>query len=62
MAQQGNRSLAPYPKIFNLLKIDTNPEAKDCLDALALLSLKEHPSLVVVVTGPPHHIRVLWEI
>ena len=59
-AQHGIRALAAYPRIFDLLKTDTTPEAKDCLETLTSLALEERPSLLTVVSGPPHHIQVLW--
>ena len=62
MAQQRNQALAAYPKIFDLLKTDTIPEAKDRLETLTSLALKERLALVVVVAGQPRHIRVLWGI
>ena len=42
------------------MKTDTIPEAKDRLKTLVLLSLEEHSALVVVVSGPPHPVWVLW--
>ena len=61
-AQNGSQALAAYPKIFDLLKTDTIPEAKDRLDILALLAPEEYPALVLVVAGPPHNVQVLWGI
>ena len=61
-AQNGSQDLAAYPKIFDLLTTDTIPRAKDRLDNLALLAIKERLYLVVVVARTPCHIRVLWGI
>ena len=59
-AQHGSRSLTTYPCIFDLMKTDTMPEAKDHLDTLTSLDLKERPALLTVVVGTQRHVWVLW--
>ena len=61
-AKHGSQALAAYQKIFDLLKTDTTPKAKDPLNTLASLSLEELLDVVLVVSGPPLHVEVLFEI
>ena len=58
-AQPRSHALAAYPRIVDLLNTDTTLEAKDRLKNSASLALKERPSLITVVAGPPRHDRVL---
>ena len=58
--QQGNKALAAYPKIYDMLKTDKDPKAKERLDTLVYLSLEKHPPLMEVVLGKPHHVWLLW--
>ena len=56
------RALVAYPRIFDLLKTDTTPEAKYHLNTLALLSLEESQALLKVVAVSPRHCQVLWGV
>ena len=61
-AQNLMKNLLAYPKFCDLSKTYATPDAKECLDTLASLALKERPVLVLVAGGPPQHICVLWGI
>ena len=54
-------TLVAYPAIFNLQE-DKSSSNAERMSTLASLPQQEQPALLVIVTQPKRHIRVLWGI
>ena len=59
--QQRIDSLAAYPAIFDLQK-STITTMSERMNILASLPQQERPSLLIIIEGTMHHMRVLWGI